>query len=304
MISIIICSANETVLQKALDSVKDTIGVPYEAIVVENREGKYGLSEAYNKGVTKATHDVFCFMHEDVCFETNDWGVKVLNYLCDKSIGLIGLAGGDTKGYVPSSWSSFIFASEVSIIQHFKHQNKPPQRICRTGYSEDVSAIKPVASMDGVWMCTRRDVYEQCRFDDKTFKHFHGYDIDFSLQVFMKYKVCVVFDIILHHYSEGSYTLDWLKNMILVTDKWKHKLPVSVRSLSEHDYLIQHWTAMVRFIDKLIEFEYKLPLVYYYICRYSFNRYFRIRQFLYSFKYAFQTFYLAKKHADSGDLNT
>ncbi len=300
MISIIICSANEAALQEVLHSIEHTIGVPYEAIVVENHQGKFGLSEAYNKGAAKAHYDVFCFMHEDVCFETNDWGRKVLNYLSNKAIGLIGVAGGDTKGRIPSSWSSFVFASEVSLVQHFKHSKKPPERICRTGYPGDVSTIKPVVSMDGVWMCTRRDIYEHCRFDDRTFRQFHGYDIDFSLQVLMKYKVCVVFDILLHHYSEGSYTKNWLDNMILLSNKWKHQLPVSVRDLSEKEYMIQHWTAMVRFIDNLIYFQYKLPAVYYQICKYSFNRYFRVRRFLYSLKYAFQAYYNRNnKHSNS-----
>ena len=296
MISIIICSANEVTLQKALNSIENTIGVPYEIVVVENRDGRFGLSEAYNKGAAKARYDVFCFMHEDVCFETSDWGKKVIDYLSDIKIGLIGVAGGDTKGRVPSSWSSYVFASEVSLVQHYKYNKKLPERINRTGYPEDGSTIKPVASIDGVWMCTRRDVYAHCKFDDTIFKRFHGYDIDFSLQVFMKFKVCVVSNIILHHYSEGNYTRNWLDTMILLSDKWKRQLPVSVRPLSGQDYMIQHWTAMVGFIDNLIRFQYKLPVIFYQVCRYSFNRYFRIRRFLYSLRYAYQTYYHLRKN--------
>jgi hypothetical protein len=280
MISVIISSQHEAVLRAVKKNVQETIGVPFEIITFENSGGQTGICEVYNLGASKARFGILCFMHEDISFETNDWGRIAAAHLQDSSIGLIGLAGGDTKGLVPSSWSSSVFQSEISIIQHYKENNTAPERIIKTGYPEDNSLLKNVVCVDGVWMCTKREVFEKFRFDNNTFSGFHGYDIDYSLQVFSQYKVCVVFDILVHHYSDGNYSRAWMDSMILVSNKWKKQLPVSVRNLSKKEFIRQHWTSMGLFLEKLDLLKYtfleKLKLFF----RYSFNRYFHLKHFL------------------------
>lgn len=290
MISIIICSADKAALDKAIQSIKQTIGVVYETIVIDNKYAKLSLSTAYNKGAAKARFNILCFMHEDISFETNNWGKNVVAHLGDISVGLIGVAGGDTKSLAPSSWSSSVFQSEISIVQHFKFENKPPERIIKTGYPDNQNQLKPVVCLDGVWLCTRKDVFELCRFDERSFQGFHGYDIDFSLQVFQHCKVGVVFDVVLHHYSEGNYDKTWLRNMMLVSKKWKHRLPMSVRTLQEDEWVEQHWTCIHVFLDYLLELKYKLPLILYYFLRYSSNRFFRIKQFRFYLAYIFENY--------------
>lgn len=302
MISIIICSAKAAVIQNALDSISSTIGVEYETIIIENGKGDFGISEAYNQGVAKAKFDIFCFMHEDISFETIGWGYNVCKHLQDKSVGLIGVAGGDTKSLVPSSWSSSVFESEISIIQHFKSNSEPPKRIIKTGYPENNSSIKAVTCIDGVWMCTRRDVYNKCQFDSNNFPQFHGYDIDFSLQVSMTLKVCVVFDVLLHHYSDGTYNKAWMSAMIRVSNKWQIELPKSVRQLSKQDFKVQHWTTIGRFVDYLITLNYSLPQILNYLCKYSFNQYFSVKYFLYFLKYIFQNYFQVKASHPAKEL--
>ena len=280
MISIIISSQNERVLVKVKQSIHDTIGIPYEIIAIENSNGRMGICHAYNEAASKAIYDIFCFMHEDISFETKEWGQKVVNYLQDKKIGLLGVAGGDTKGLPPSTWSSSVFQSEISIIQHYKNKDQPFQVFNRTGYPEDKSTIKEVVCIDGVWMCTRRDVFDKYKFDGKTFNGFHGYDIDLSLQVKREYRVCVVFDIIMHHYSEGSYNRTWMKSTIDMSEKWKDTLPLSVRNLSRQQYVTQHWSAMGIFLKKLKILEYSFPTRMKYLLKYSCNRFFHFRHFM------------------------
>jgi Glycosyltransferase like family len=284
MISIIISSRSHDVLQAIKDNVQKTIGVPFEIISFENKNGTKGLCEVYNLGAAKAKYNLFCFMHEDISFETNDWGKKVIHHLADKNVGLIGLAGGDTKGLVPSSWSSSIFQSEISIIQHYKTRNLPPERILKTGYPDDVSVIKKVVCIDGVWMCTRRDVFEKFRFDSDTFKGFHGYDVDFSLQVFQEYKVCVVFDILVHHYSDGNYNKTWVENIIKISNKWKEQLPKTVRMLDHKELVRQHWTTMGGFLKKLSNLKYPFAVKLKLFLEYSFNRFFHLMHFLHFLK--------------------
>jgi glycosyltransferase involved in cell wall biosynthesis len=287
MISVIICSANKHLSDKLAVNIEKTIQSPFEIIIIDNSQNPRGICEVYNTGALQAIYPVVCFMHEDIYFETIGWGPKITAHLNDDRIGLIGVAGGDTKSRVPSSWSSLIFASEICLVQHFKDKCRPPERFMRTGYPHDHSSCKPVTCIDGVFMCTRRDIFDKYKFDDKTFTGFHGYDIDFSLQVSGEYRVCAISDIIIHHFSEGSFNKAWLENAIKLSEKWKKQLPKSVRNLSKSDYVHQHWTAMRSFLEKLISLDYKLPVILIYFFRYSFNRYFHLRHWLHFLKVIF-----------------
>lgn len=73
MISIIICSKNKDLLKDVSANIELTIGVPYEIIAIENNKGEFGICKAYNDGASKAKYDIFCFMHEDISFETQNW---------------------------------------------------------------------------------------------------------------------------------------------------------------------------------------------------------------------------------------
>ena len=287
MISVIISSQKKALLEEVTKNIEVTIGVPFEIISIENSNGKMGICEAYNSGAAKASFDILCFMHEDVSFETVGWGKNVVTHLSDMEVGLIGVAGGDTKSVVPSSWSSSVFQSEISIIQHSRDSAVPPQRIVKTGYPNNTATIKNVVCIDGVWMCTRKDIFEKHQFDSVVFKGFHGYDIDFSLQVFSQYRVCVIFDVLLHHYSEGNYSKVWIESAVMISKKWRGILPLSVRGLSKKELITQHWTAMSVFLEKLNLLNYSLPQILTYYCRYSFNRFFHLLHFLHFLKLIF-----------------
>ncbi|MBC7913731.1 MAG: hypothetical protein H7Y07_06370 [Pyrinomonadaceae bacterium] len=286
MISIIICSKDRKMLDSISKNVEETIGAPYEIIPIDNSLGKFGICKAYNDGGLKAKYEFLCFMHEDIFFETNDWGSKVINHLQDKSVGLIGVLGGDGKPKVPVSWVAGDFCDmEAHMIVHYPDENKTPgvlvpQFSLLTASPDDTSPIKQVACIDGVWMCTRKDVFEKFKFDDKTLEGFHAYDIDYSLQVLTEFKVCVVFDVLLHHYSMGNFDKKFMNHKIKLNYKWRKKLPLSLKNLSEDDYLKQHWLAMDVFINKLIQLDYKLLFILKQHLVFSSNRFFRIKPFL------------------------
>jgi glycosyltransferase involved in cell wall biosynthesis len=280
MISLITCSRDEESLQKLKQNVLDTIGVPHEWIVINNGDRRFGICEAYNSGALRAQYDILCFLHEDILFETKGWGQRLATHLSDHEVGLVGVAGGATKSLVPSSWASFIHPSEMSIVQHFKSQVRAPERIIRTSTPDDPSVLKPVVCVDGVFLCTRKDVFAVCRFDQDNLPDFHGYDIDFSLQVAQHFRVCVCFDIVLHHFSEGSFNRDWLDACEVISNKWSRSLPASVHIKDQSQLVHQHWTSMRVFLGKMITLDYSLDALLNGLFRYSFNRYFHLLHFL------------------------
>jgi len=283
MISIIICSVDSKRLDLLKKNIDRTIGVPYEIIVIENSKNLYGICSAYNEGGKKSIFPFLCFMHEDVMIDTENWGILVCKYLSNPTIGLIGVAGGDAKSLVPSSWSVPVYSNEISIIQHCKYTQQEPKKI-RTTRNASNSASSQVVVLDGVWMCTRKEIFDQFRFDEKMLKGFHGYDIDFSLQVGSQYKLLVVFDVELHHYSEGSPGKEWLDASIAISNKWKQQLPVSIYTdkvlLREH-----HWRSMQVFLQHLDRLNINTFLRLRLFLNYSFNSNFHLRRFLSMCKY-------------------
>lgn len=287
MISIIICSADPSRLTQLKKNIEETIGVPFELIGIDNSVHRHGICKVYNEGGKKAKFPFLCFMHEDISFETRNWGAIACAYLENDAIGLIGIAGGDTKSLLPSSWSVPFASNEINIIQHYKFNKSEPKHIIETAGNGE--SLKEVVVLDGVWLCTRREVFRQFRFDEETFTGFHGYDIDYSLQVGTRYKLAVTFDISLHHYSDGNPSRGWISSAVSLSRKWKRTLPVSTLSLTHRDYTFHHWRSMQVLLQHLFRLKYSYPAILKFYLSYSFTRFFSLRRFISAGKYILTT---------------
>jgi hypothetical protein len=279
MISVIICSANPALLASLRKNIELTIGLPHEIIAIDNRAEQRGICEVYNEGAAMANYPFICFMHEDILFETNGWGRKIVDHLSDDCTGLLGIAGGDMKSRVPSSWSVPLVANAINLHQHYRFSDKAAERILVNKGAMLMNRKKAIA-LDGVLLCTKKEVFDHFRFDQDTFRRFHGYDIDFSLQVSSKYDVYVIYDVLIHHYSEGNPDRSWMESAILLSEKWRNLLPASIYPPNKHDYVIHHWQAMRVFVEKLFQLKYPRIRILQLFVRYSFNSYFSFRRFL------------------------
>ena len=93
MISLIVCSRNQALLQELQASVEKTIGVPHEFVVIDNLDNQYNISQAYNKGTREAKFGYLIFVHEDVEFLTKNWGNALMDIIKNKNVGAVGIAG-------------------------------------------------------------------------------------------------------------------------------------------------------------------------------------------------------------------
>lgn len=284
MISIIICSKDPVLLEAVSSNIKKTIGVPYEIIIIDNRDRKYGICKAYNIGAAKAKFDIFCFSHKDILFVTQNWGVNVINHLKDESVGLIGTLGADPALIVPIVNHHDILSSESNMIFVDVNTHKKYHAFV-TATPNDNSIIKETTGVDGTLMITRRNVYDEFKFDDIILTDFHGYDFDYSLQVQSKYKVCVVYDILLEHYFKGGVNKSFVDEMLKITRKWEGKLPVSFKKYTEAEYSKLHWLALKKLIPFMITLEYKWVYIFKQFIYFSFNRYFKFQSFAYIFNF-------------------
>ncbi len=210
------------------ENIHDTIGLPHELIFIENH-GKYSLAEAYNFGIKKSKFEYVVFLHDDILFNCENWGKRIVNYLeKDTSIGLVGVAGTKFKGTYPAGWGQSSHFKKFQRGHIYAKVGNNSQEYFNFDLSEHPKEIEEVICVDGVFLFTRKVVLEQCHFDEKNFTDFHGYDIDFSLQVHMSgYKVVVDRCILLAHYSRGSYNSQFHRANKMIVKKWKSNLPLA-----------------------------------------------------------------------------
>ena len=226
MISIIIASVKKDLLANVSKNISETIGVEFEIISFDNSNGERGLCELYNLGAKKAKYDVLCFMHEDISLDTINWGSIVFElFNQDPKLGVLGVVGSSYKALVPSGWAvenlhgQTIFAN---YIQSYKHSNKRKELIYNKPSKDNPANV---ICVDGLWFCTRKSIALEVSFDEQLLHGFHCYDIDFCLNVGRYFNVAVTFDILIHHFSEGSFDKDWLTDSIKVHKKWESILP-------------------------------------------------------------------------------
>jgi len=117
---------------------------------------------------------------------------------------------------------------------------------------DDVKLAR-VACADGVWLATTTKIANEFKFDEVTFKGFHVYDIDYSLTVGQKYEVCVTYEILINHLSEGHYSREWVIDTLKLYDKWKLHLPVNIVNFNYQERRMVEKTTFKRFIDQLKE---------------------------------------------------
>ncbi|MEN9919886.1 MAG: hypothetical protein RL662_2322, partial [Bacteroidota bacterium] len=233
MISIIVSTYKPEKYTSFAKDVKNTIGdTAYEIIKIDN-PGIMGICEAYNRGAEKAQYPYICFSHDDIAFKTKDWG-QVLISIFEKNanLGLVGCAGCTYKPWIPSGWSSpqkseFV---KLNLIQTNK-QNRSIEFISVNMMQQ----LEPVASLDGCWFCTKKEITNKYKFDEQTFKSYHCYDIDFSLQLNSKYQIAVTNDILVVHLSTGDFSSDWLEETYKLHRKWSQNLPISIGHISDQD---------------------------------------------------------------------
>jgi hypothetical protein len=227
MISIIICSRSKDFLSQVESNVAATIGVPYEVLAIDNSVEGRGICEVYNLGAAQAKYELLCFMHEDILFQTQDWGAIVVAALQPLTVGVVGVAGGTYQARAPMGWGGANQLFGVNII-HTTEGTSQPEYLNPFGKN-----TMPAATLDGVWLCCRKAVWSEFKFDAVAFPGFHFYDVDFSARVAKKYQNLVLFDVLIEHFSGGKFDKTWMQQALIFYKKRKDILPIATLGNSQ-----------------------------------------------------------------------
>ncbi|MDY3534153.1 glycosyltransferase [Riemerella anatipestifer] len=216
MISIIISSYQNSYYEKLKKNIEKTCGVEYEIIKINNTD-KTPITEVYNLGGKRAKYPYFLFIHEDILFHTEDWGIKLLNHLNQKDTGIIGVAGSSYIVNVPSSW----FLTDCDFVHtSFIQNTRTGDRSVKRNLNIQSNRTE-VFKLDGMFLGMRREVFNKFQFNEKI-KGFHGYDTDISLRIANRYRNFVVADIIVEHFSGGKLTHEWIDTHLYIRRHTPH----------------------------------------------------------------------------------
>lgn len=229
MISVVICSKSNNSKNVLLNNLKETIGVEYEIIAINNSKSKYSIFSAYNLGVKRSKFPIICFMHEDLKFHTKNWGQKVIDHFKESEFSMLGVAGSDCILKIPGTYST-----SGIVYWNLLQSNEDGSKTDHLYYNPDSSIIKEVYAIDGLWFCVKKKLFDTIKFDDERYSGFHFYDFDISMQLINHgYKIGVIYDVLMEHFSYGKINLEWLTNSTIFFNKWSAVLPLGTEKLDK-----------------------------------------------------------------------
>ena len=227
MISIIVCSQNKKIDPILSYNINDTIGnIDYEIVWIDNSSNQHSIFEAYNLGIEKSKGEYLCFMHEDILFHSNNWGGVIANIFKDKSIGMIGVVGGCYISQQSISWYSSYPYTKGKIYQG-RTTNGTYQKKLEDFNNPSINH-NLVKTIDGLFMIIDKSLFSNHKisFDCNTYKGFHLYDLDISMQInSCGYKIYVTNEILIEHKSPGYINIQYYDNLIKFHNKWANLLP-------------------------------------------------------------------------------
>lgn len=261
MISLIVSTYKPELFAAFSRNVEETIGVEYEIIGISNN-AEMGLCEAYNRGIDKARYPYICFSHDDVKFNTQDWGIYIIEqFKQNRELGLLGIAGGGYKPWMPSAWyfSGDQRFRRLNISQTILDTGESVRRIDNPNAKQEIDRV---VTLDGCWFCTTKDITNKFRFDNKIFTGYHCYDLDYSLQVGQEYQLAVSFALDIEHFSYGAFEGDWLRDTIKLHEKWKEYLPISSDKLGDDEIRNCEYHAYTFALATAIKYSAKISTLY------------------------------------------
>ena len=102
--------------------IKKTCGIKNVQLIEVVNNGDKSLPQVYNEIIEQSANDIVVLCHDDIEFDTNNWGPKLLkHYQRNPEYGVLGMAG---SKYLPSSGKWWEVPHTMYGIVNHKHEGK------------------------------------------------------------------------------------------------------------------------------------------------------------------------------------
>ena len=218
MISVVYSTREDK--QKYKDYLIKTSGIKNIEILQYINNGEFSLSEIYNKGLKESSNNVVIFLHDDIEYDTLNWGKKILKHFNDNpNFGILGVAG---TTEIPKSGQWWEDRRKMIGIVNHKHDGKKWESKYSKSWGDNVNEC---CFVDGLFIAVNKTKLTDTF--DETVKGFHYYDVHFCVNNFLKgTKIGVIYNVRLTHLSIGQTNEKWDENRKLFVEKYENNLPL------------------------------------------------------------------------------
>lgn len=207
-----------------IEYLKQTSGCKATNVIQKINNGENSLSKVYNEILKESETDIVVLCHDDILFEKNYWGKRILEHFERSSdYGILGVAG---TTYMSSNGRWWTIQSEM--IGQVYHQHEGKKWLSKYSESFGDKVIESVV-VDGLFIAINKKNIK--KIFDESVQGFHFYDINFCFQNFLeKVKIGTISNIPITHLSIGMTNDKWEENRQLFAEKYKTFLPVKLKS--------------------------------------------------------------------------
>jgi len=207
---------------KYVNYIRETCMYKNIEVIAKVNKGNKSLSQVYNEIIDESTNDIVVLIHDDLEFDTKNWGDKLLKvFEKNPEYSILGLAG--TK-YLDSNAKWWSMPSTMYGIVNHKHQGKKWTSI----YSPELNQkVEETIIVDGLFLSFNKNKINY-RFDEDI-PGFHFYDLGFCLPNYLSgIKIGVTSFVRVTHLSIGQTNQQWEDNRISFSEKYKNSLPLKI----------------------------------------------------------------------------
>ena len=207
-----------------IEHIKKSSGLGNKIEVIQYvNDGEFGLTELYNRALKETTNNILVYCHDDIIFDTKNWGGKLLRVMNkNPEFGIVGIAG---SREVPVSGQWWENPSHMYGQVYHKHEGK---RWMSKYSDKKIGFIDNTVIVDGLFFVVDKEKIK-CDFDEKV-EGFHFYEIDFCFRNYLEgVKIGVTSDIDVTHLSIGQTNEKWEENRKIFAEKYKDNLPAKVK---------------------------------------------------------------------------
>lgn len=204
------------------DYIEKSCGLPNVEVIPFENSGTHSLTEAYNIILEKSSNDIVVLCHDDIYFEKNNWGNKVLKHFKrNPEYGILGVAG---SVKIPQSGMWWEDPSRMRGIVNHEHEGKKWESKYSTSLG---NKVEPVVLVDGLFLVLNKPKIKKT-FNENV-KGFHMYDVDFCVRNYIEdVNIGVIYDVRITHLSIGMTNDQWEKNREQFAKSYKEHLPLKV----------------------------------------------------------------------------
>tara|TARA_B100002019_G_C21273989_1_gene604080 strand:- start:4268 stop:5827 length:1560 start_codon:yes stop_codon:yes gene_type:complete len=218
MLSVIYCTKED--YPSHIEHIKKTCGIRDVEIIQYINKGE-ALTKFYNKGLKESKNNIVVFCHDDIIFNTKNWGKKLLNHFTNTDFGILGVAG---TTIMPSTGKWWEEPHKMMGQVRHSHEGKSWDSIYCPSFG---NVILQSVLVDGLFFAVNKSRIKN-NFS-KEFKGFHFYEIDFCISNHLAgVKIGVMSNIRLTHKSIGMTNDEWEQNRKQFVNKYTYQLPIEL----------------------------------------------------------------------------